>query len=180
MVSNECTYESSWVGAPIGDVPHFRCVKDKCVKTPSDLPGLDGKTCQETCGPLKGCLLALYHECDASRKQSPDQCNFCTGEHHLALGLAGCTATDYHKFCDVSKPVAAPCTARPTVGSKVVVHSADGGDDCRRQWVGQSGQIYNDDDSDEPYQIQFGLTQSSCWFTPADLWCLPSKAANGA
>eukprot|EP01047_Picozoa_sp_COSAG01_P040980 COSAG01_NODE_3484_length_6019_cov_13.268750_2_plen_378_part_00 len=182
------SYESTWVGAPITDAAHYRCVRDACVETPADLPGLDATTCQETCGALKGCLPALYRKCDGSRQQADgrgaDACNFCTGEHHIELALAGCTAVDYRRFCDRSPPpapaVAGLCASRPTVGDHVRVHSVDPSIDkydyaAKSSYIGRDAVVYTDDGTS--YQLVFsggGIPDiyEDEPFTWSELWCL--------
>ena len=100
VTSNECSYVTSWagIGPPPPPAVPFRCIDNKCHATTPGLPGLDNKTCALTCGPLSGCLPALFKLCKGATK-SPADCEFCAGTHKAALAAAGCKMADFKSFC---------------------------------------------------------------------------------
>ena len=69
VTSNECSYTASWrgLGPPPPPAIPFRCIDNKCQPSTPGLPGLDNRTCAQTCGPLTGCLPALFKVCQAEK-----------------------------------------------------------------------------------------------------------------
>ena len=47
----------------------FRCINNTCKASIPGLPGTDYVACMRSCGPLSGCLPALFGACNASRSQ---------------------------------------------------------------------------------------------------------------
>ena len=72
VTSNECSYSASWrgLGPPPPPATPFRCIDNKCQPSTPGLPGLDNRTCAQTCGPLTGCLPVLYKLCQAEKAKS--------------------------------------------------------------------------------------------------------------
>jgi hypothetical protein len=52
---------------PPGPPGPFRCINNTCQASTPGLPGSDYASCMKDCGPLTGCLPAVFPLCNASR-----------------------------------------------------------------------------------------------------------------